>query len=69
MDTLSFAKGTVEAFIRRLKHEGRVYRYLDEVQAELISVFLGNISLIKLYYLDFGVRIVHMLLISVGPKM
>jgi len=58
------AKGTVEAFIQRLKHEGRVYRHLDEVQGQLIPVYLGNISLINPYFLDFGVRIVHMLLMS-----
>ena len=58
------AKGTVKAFIRRLKHEGRVYRHLDKVQGELIPVYLGNISLINPYFLDFGVRIVHMLLMS-----
>jgi hypothetical protein len=37
---------------------------LDEVQGELIPVYLGNISLVRPYFLDFGVRIVHMLLMS-----
>ncbi|KAH6672621.1 hypothetical protein B0J14DRAFT_77847 [Halenospora varia] len=58
------AKGTVEAFIPNLKHERRVYRHLNEVQGELIPVYLGNISLVNPYFLDFGVRIVHMLLMS-----
>jgi hypothetical protein len=58
------AKGTVEAFVRCLKHEGRVYQHLDEVQGELVPVYLGNISLAKPYFLDLGVRIVHMLLMS-----
>ena len=58
------AKGTVEAFIRKLEHEGRVYQHLQEVQGELIPVYLGNISLVNPYLLDVGVRIVHMLLMS-----
>ncbi len=58
------AKGTVMAFKGKLKHEGLVYRHLDEVEGELIPVYLGNISLVRPYFLDFGVRIVHMLLMS-----
>jgi hypothetical protein len=59
------AKGTVEAFVPNLKHEKGVYRLLNEVQGELIPVYLGNISLVNPYFLDFGVRIVvHMLLMS-----
>jgi hypothetical protein len=58
------AKGTVTAFTARLKHEGLIYRHLDEVQGELIPVFLGNAFLVRPYFLDFGVRIVHVLLMS-----
>ncbi|KAH8799418.1 hypothetical protein F5884DRAFT_758446 [Xylogone sp. PMI_703] len=58
------AKGTVTAFKAKLKHEGLVYRHLDEVQGELIPIYLGNISLIRPYFLDVGVRIIHMLLMS-----
>ena len=58
------AKGTVTAFEAKLKHEGLVYRHLDKVQGELIPVYLGNISLVRPYFLDVGVRIVHMLLMS-----
>jgi hypothetical protein len=58
------AKGTVEAFIPKLEHEARVYRHLAGIQGDLIPVYLGNISLAKTYFLDFGVRIVHMLLMS-----
>jgi hypothetical protein len=58
------AKGSVEAFVPKLKHEGCVYRYLFGSQGELIPVYLGNISLANPYFLDFGVRIVHMLLMS-----
>ncbi len=52
------------AFEAKLKHEGLVYRHLDEVQGELVPVYLGNISLVCPYFLDVGVRIVHMLLMS-----
>ena len=52
------------AFKSKLKHEGSAYRHLNEVQEEFILVYLRNISLVRLYFLDFGVRIVHMLLMS-----
>lgn len=48
------AKGTVKAFTAKLKHEGLGYRHLDKVQGELIAVYLGNISLVRPYFLDFG---------------
>ncbi|KAH7364889.1 hypothetical protein BKA65DRAFT_145816 [Rhexocercosporidium sp. MPI-PUGE-AT-0058] len=62
------AKGTVTAFEAKLKHEGLVYRHLDEVQGELVPVYLGNISLVRPYFLDVGVRIVHMLFMSWGGE-
>jgi hypothetical protein len=62
------AKGTVVAFEAKLKHEGLVYRHLNEAQGELIPVYLGNISLTRAYFLDFKVRIVHMLLMSWGGE-
>ncbi|RFU32574.1 hypothetical protein B7463_g3766, partial [Scytalidium lignicola] len=58
------AKGTVAAFKGKLKHEGLVYQHLDEVQGEFIPVYIGNISLVRPFFLDVGVRIVHMLLMS-----
>ena len=58
------AKGTVIVFKAKLKYEGSVYRYLDKVQGELIPVYLGNISLVRPYFVDVGVKTVHMLLIS-----
>jgi hypothetical protein len=61
-------KGTVVAFQAKLKHEGLVYRHLNEIQGELIPVYLGNISLTSAYFLDFKVRIVHMLLMSWGGE-
>jgi hypothetical protein len=58
------AKGTVTVFKAKLKHESSIYRKLNDVQGELIPVYLGNITLVCPYFLDFNVRIVHMLLIS-----
>ena len=54
----------MRAFKANLKHKGLVYRHLNKVQGELILVYLGNISLACPYFLDVGVRIVHMLLMS-----
>jgi hypothetical protein len=67
LDTYGYtfgAKGTARAFKTNLKHEGVVCRYLNELQGELVPVYLGNISLACPYFLDVGVRIVHMLLMS-----
>jgi tRNA A-37 threonylcarbamoyl transferase component Bud32 len=67
LDTYGYtfvAKGTARAFKANLKHEGVVYRQLNELQGKLIPVYLGNISLACPYFLDVGVRIVHMLLMS-----
>jgi hypothetical protein len=57
-------KRIVTTFKAKLKHEGLIYRYLNEVQRELIPVYFKNISLVRLYFLDVKVKIVHMLLIS-----
>jgi hypothetical protein len=51
------------AFKAKLKYKGLVYEYLDKVQGELILVYLRNISLVYPYFLNFRVRIVHILLI------
>lgn len=48
------AKGTVMTFKAKLKHEGLVYRHLDEVQGELIPVYLESISLSRPYFLTLG---------------
>lgn len=60
------AKGTIREFVPNLMHEGQVYQHLKHVQGIFIPVLLGNIDLAKRYYLDFEVRIVHMLLMSWG---
>jgi len=51
-------------FEAKLKHEGLVYYHLDEVQGGIIPIYLRNISLVCPFFLDFGVRIVYMLLMS-----
>jgi hypothetical protein len=63
------AKGTVEAFRTKLRHEADVYRHLRKVQGQLVPVYLGSVSLKRPYFLDVGVKIVHMLMMSwVGEK-
>ena len=57
-------KGTVEAFLSDLLHEGQVYKLLRRVQGSATPVCLGNIDLKRMYYLDIGAKIIHMLPIS-----
>ena len=59
-------KGTVHAFVPDLLHEGKIYRLLSKLQGTAVPVCLGNINLLQWYYLDAGVRILHMLLMSWG---
>jgi hypothetical protein len=59
-------KGTVEAFLPDLRHEGQIYKLLRRVQGLATPVHLGNIDLKRTYYLEVGVRIIHMLLMSCG---
>ena len=61
-------KGTVNAFIADLTHEGLVYKRLGKLQGTAVPVCLGNINLVKSYILDFGVWIEHMLLLSWGGE-
>lgn len=49
-----------------LLHEGNIYRRLTKLQGTAVPVYLGNIDLDQWYYLDLGVRILHMLLMSWG---
>ena len=62
------AKGTVKVFIPDILHEGKIYRQLERLQGTAIPVCLGNIDLEYKYYLDAGVRIKHMLLMSWGGE-
>ncbi len=62
-------KGTVQAFVPDLRHEGDVYRRLAKLQGTVVPVYLGNINLTESYNLDFGVEILHMLLMSWGGEL
>ena len=62
------AKGTVRAFVPDMSHEAKVYRHLKLLQGKAIPVCFGYIRLKRRYYLDFGVKICHMLLLSWGGK-
>lgn len=58
------AKETVPAYVPHLKHESSIYRRLAQIQGTSIPVYLGSVSMIRPYFLDVGVRIIHMLLMS-----
>lgn len=62
-------KGTVYAFVPDLLHEGKMYGLLSKLQGTAVPVCLGNINLLEWYYLDVGVRILHMLLMSWGGNL
>ncbi|KAI4174364.1 MAG: hypothetical protein LQ346_008242 [Caloplaca aetnensis] len=59
------SKGTIGVFVPDLKHEGAMYGRLRSFQGKDIPVYLGNIDLEYPWY-DYGIRIVHMLLLSWG---
>jgi hypothetical protein len=61
-------KGIVKAFVPDLKHEGQIHQRLERIQGKAVPVFLGNINLLEWYYLDVGVRIMHMILMSWGGE-
>ena len=62
-------KGTVQAFVPDLLHKGKMYRLMSKLQDTAVPVYLGNITLIEWYYLDMGVRILYMLLMSWGGNL
>jgi hypothetical protein len=61
-------KGTVQAFVPDLLHEGKMYGLLTHAQGSTVPVYLGNMDLERTYYLDVGVRIVHMLYMAWGGE-
>jgi hypothetical protein len=61
-------KGTVEAFVPDLRHEGKMYDRLADLQGSAIPVCLGNMDLDRTYYLDVGVRIIHILYMAWGGE-
>jgi serine/threonine protein kinase len=52
--------------MRDLQHEAAIYRHLELHQGSIIPVCLGGIDLVHPYYYDFGVQIVHMMLLGWG---
>ena len=58
------AKGTVEAFVDDLRHKGDIYYRLRSLQGSAVPVCLSNLDLKRTYFLDVGVKIIHMLLMS-----
>ncbi|KAL9594883.1 MAG: hypothetical protein Q9219_006775 [cf. Caloplaca sp. 3 TL-2023] len=60
-------KATITDWIPQLMHEGDVYQHLQNLQGDLIPVYLGNIDLQVPYY-AFCTVLVHMLLLSYGGE-
>ncbi|KAI4124200.1 MAG: hypothetical protein LQ338_004929 [Usnochroma carphineum] len=61
------SKGTIDVFVSHLMHEGEMYRRLRSLQGIEVPVYLGNISLKRKWY-AYGIRILHMLLLSYGGE-
>lgn len=64
-------KGTIQAFIPDLEHEGDVYRRLKPIQGAYVPVLLGTINLRALgrtYYFEHRVYIIHLTLLSYGGE-
>lgn len=59
-------KGTIDVFVSDLKHEGKVYNRLRSLQGKCIPVHLGNIDLVSKKWYEYGICILHMLLMSYG---
>ncbi|KAI1411447.1 hypothetical protein F5Y13DRAFT_165727 [Hypoxylon sp. FL1857] len=62
-------KGTIEVFIPTLQREEAVYKHLKQNQGLDIPVYLGSVdlrSMNKIYYYDFRVYIVYIVLMSWG---
>ncbi|OJD09383.1 hypothetical protein ACJ73_10361 [Blastomyces percursus] len=57
-------KGTHKGFIPDLQHEAQVYKYLGELQGNLIPVYLGSVNLREPFITDGLDLIVHYLLLS-----
>ncbi|KAG7114488.1 hypothetical protein HYQ44_008272 [Verticillium longisporum] len=62
-------KGTFSGHLRHLEHESRIYARLDNLQGEVVPVYLGIVRLDWGYILPGGARVVHMMLMSWGGEM
>ncbi|KLJ11677.1 hypothetical protein EMPG_13137 [Blastomyces silverae] len=56
-------KGMIPVYVPDLQHESCIYRQLERLQGQRTPVYLGNIRLVE-PWVDIGVEIVHMLLMS-----
>ena len=63
------AKGTVRAFVPDMTHEAKIYQHLKAIQGTAVPMCFGYIRLKHRYYLDLGVKISHLLLLSWGGEM
>ena len=60
------AKGTVKSFVVDVRHEEKAYERLQVLQGMSVGVWLGHLDLERTYYLDVGVKIIHMMLMAWG---
>ena len=63
------AKGTVRAFVPNMSYEAKIYQHLEALQGTAVPICFGYVRLKHRYYLDLGVKIGHMLLLSWGGEM
>ncbi|KAK9322667.1 hypothetical protein V1517DRAFT_235789, partial [Lipomyces orientalis] len=61
-------KGTTDRFWADVRTETDVYRVLQKAQGSAVPVFLGTIDLKLTYFLQRGICIKHMLLLSWGGE-
>ncbi|KAL8661193.1 MAG: hypothetical protein Q9202_005795 [Teloschistes flavicans] len=60
-------KATIKHWIPEFLHEAETYEHLQDLQGDLIPVYLGSIDLVKPYY-AFCTVLVHILLLSYGGE-
>ena len=63
------AKGTVRAFVSDMSYEASIYEHLQALQGTAIPICFGRFKLRHRYYLDLGVKISYMLLLSWSGEM
>ncbi|KAL2884857.1 hypothetical protein HOO65_090152 [Ceratocystis lukuohia] len=65
------AKATVEWMIKKLRREEDVYRVLKSIQGQYIPVYLGSVDMRCLntrVFVDFGIDLVYLVLLSYGGR-
>ena len=61
-------KGTTSQLWKEVSHETEIYKVLQRAQGSAVPVFLGAISLAKIYFLHGAGKIHHMLLMAWGGE-